>query len=79
MIDSCEEENIEMTLTICCHRVVLRYWDFVHPITDELKNILEEHGRERVNECINDGCRSGELNCLYDEEEIRGWWEITDD
>jgi len=73
----------ETTAEVCCHRVALRYWDFTSRLTDALKDELTEHGEERAQECIIDGCSSGELNCYYvdgkKEEEIRGWWEIIRD
>ena len=75
--------EFETTVEVCCHRVALRYWDFTHKLTDELREELTTHGEERAQECIIDGCSSGELNCYYvdgkKEEEIRGWWEIIRD
>lgn len=69
------------SVKVCCHRVTFRYWDFGHKLTEDLQEILTDHAEERAKECIIDGCNRGELNCLhvddnYDDEEIRGWWEI---
>ena len=66
----------ETIVEVCCHRVALHYWDFDAELTDELEATLTEEGESRAQECINDGCHSGDLNCLYNDEEIRGWWEI---
>lgn len=70
------------TINTCCHWITLRYWDFKHELTPELEETLKEHGEERARECIAQDICSGELNCLYydedsdTEEEIRGAWEI---
>ena len=75
--------EFETTVEVCCHRVAVRYWDFTHKLTDDLKETLTNEGEERAKTCIIDGCSSGELNCYYvngkREEEIRGWWEIIRD
>ena len=72
-------ESFEGTVEVCCHSVAFRYWDFDHELTDELVEVLTEEGEQRARACIVEGYHSGELNCLYDEEEIRGWWEIVTD
>jgi hypothetical protein len=74
------EKSYEKRINVCCHRVEIRYWDFEHELDDDLMRALVEEGEHRSKECIcaNNPCSSGELNCLYDEEEIRGWWEIVD-
>ena len=78
------ERSFETTVEVCAHRVAVRYWDFDAELTDELEEVLTEHGEERARECIVEGYHSGELNCLYtdaqgEQEEIRGWWEIEND
>ena len=70
-------------MEVCCHRVAVRYWNFTHKLTDELKETLTNEGEERAKTCIIDGCSSGQLCCYYvdgkKEEEIFGWWEIIRD
>lgn len=73
--------QFESSVSVCCHNVALRYWDFDAELTPELEELLSEHGESRATECIVQGIHSGDLNCLYvdddgEEEEIRGWWEI---
>ena len=70
------EKSIEFLVTVCCHDVELRYWGFESEIDEELKAALQEQGEERARECISNDIRSGELNSLYYDEEIRGWWTI---
>lgn len=65
--------------SICCHEVAIRYWDIEQDIDDELISALREEGIRRARECICDDIHSGELNCLYNDEEIRGWFEIVRD
>jgi len=74
-------KSFNTIIRVCCHHVALRYWDFDHELTEELKEILTEQGEERARECITKDCCSGELNALFVDEdgndhEIRGWWEI---
>jgi len=71
-----EENSIEFIVDVCCHEVELRYWGFKSEIDDELKTTLQEQGENRARECISNDIRAGELNSLYYDEEIRGWWEI---
>ena len=76
--------TFETTVEVCCHRVAVRYWDFDHELTDELRERLTEEGEECAKACIIDGCSSGSLNCYHvddngGEEEIHGWWEIEND
>ena len=71
--------SFEKRVQVCCHNVVVRYWDIDQPLNDELKEVLIEEGERRSKECICDGCCSGELNCLYNDEEIRGWFKIEED
>ncbi len=69
--------NYENTVEVCCHRVSIRYWNFPKRIlTDEVKSLLDDEGERRAKDCIIDGYSSGQLNCLYDETEFQGWWEI---
>ena len=74
-------QNFETTVEVCCHRVAIRYWDFEHELTDELKELLTEDGAARAKECIINDYVEGQL-CTYhvdddgNEEEIFGWWEI---
>lgn len=79
------EQSFETIVEVCCHRVQIRYWGFKTPLTDEVEQRLEEEGEQRAKQMICEGFYSGELNCLYvdddvdddgKEEEIRGWWEI---
>ncbi len=77
-------QSFETTVEVCCHRVALRYWDFTHELTDELRETLTEEGESRAKTCIIDGCHSGQLCCYHvddngSEEEIYGWWEIERD
>lgn len=76
----CSLNQAEGTVEVCCHRVNYRYWGFRTPITDELKDSLQEAAEERSQELIVEGYVSGELNHVYTtgdrDEEIRGWWEI---
>jgi len=72
--------NFETEVSVCAHRVAIRYWGFASILTPELEKYLTEEGENRSQECIVNGCREGEL-CAYweadgQEEEIRGWWEI---
>jgi hypothetical protein len=71
-----QEKSIEFLVEVCCHDVELRYWGFEAEIDEDLKAALQEQGEERAKKCISDGFSSGELNSLYNDEEIRGWWEI---
>ena len=70
-------KSFETTVEVCCHRVAIRYWGFDAKLTADLKRDLTREGRQRAKRCIIDGCHSGDLNCLYGNEEIRGWWEIV--
>lgn len=75
---------VEGTVEVCCHVVDYRYETGDLEITADLKERLEAEAEERAKHCITEGCHSGELNCLYVndegeetiEEEVRGWWEI---
>lgn len=63
---------------VCCHRILFWYDLITLKQTDELKERLTEEAESRAKACIVDGCRSGELNCLWEgETEVRGWWEIV--
>ncbi len=68
------------TIEVCCHQVIVRYWDFTRELTDELKEALANEAEERAKACIVRGCQSGELQYLRvddeNEKEIRGYWEI---
>jgi hypothetical protein len=66
------------TVNVCLHHVEYRYWGFETELSPELEELLEEAAEERAKFCINDGYHSGDLNCVYGDEEIRGWWEIKD-
>jgi hypothetical protein len=74
--------TFDTVVEVCCHRVAVRYWDFTAELTDELRAELTEEGERRAQECIIDGCRSGQLvhywhnEATGEEEEIFGWWEI---
>jgi hypothetical protein len=85
-MESTSEHEYKGELETCAHRVVFRYWGFKHPLTSELEQELTEEAESRAKACIVEGYRSGDLNCCYhtqqdgsDDEEIRGWWEITTD
>ena len=69
--------SYEKQVEVCCHIVEIRYWDIEQKMNDELIEAITEEGERRAKECISDGCCSGELNCLYNDEEIRGWFEIV--
>ena len=79
-----KEQSLETTVDVCCHRVAVRYWGFRSKLTPELEALLTEEGERRAQECIIDGCHSGQLCCYYcpedgKEEEIHGWYEIERD
>ena len=79
-----EQTSFETSVEVCCHHVAVRWWGFTSELTDELKDTLTEEGESRAQECIIDGCHSGQLCCYYvdndgKEEEIYGWWEIERD
>lgn len=82
--ETCEEEDQNKnqhsgTVVVCMHTIAYRYWGFKHEKTEDLKSRLASEAEERAKHLINEGYHSGELNCLYEEEEIRGWWEIKTD
>lgn len=62
-----------------CHYISYRFWNFKAKDTPELHEYLKESALERARECISEGYREGQLNCLWNDEEIRGWWEILKD
>jgi hypothetical protein len=65
----------EGVINVCAHRVSYWYeWDGRRVKPDVA--VLEEAAEERAKECIIDGNVSGELNCLIDDKEVRGWWDI---
>lgn len=70
------EKSFEGSAEVLLHTVAFSYWGFEHELTPELEEALREEAESRAKHCINEGYHSGELNCLYGEEEIRGWWEI---
>ncbi|MGH8897014.1 MAG: hypothetical protein ACRDZ4_08345 [Egibacteraceae bacterium] len=64
---------------VCSHRVTFWYDVGGMARTDELAETLAEEAEARAKACIIEGYHSGELNCPYDEREVRGWWEIGHD
>jgi hypothetical protein len=70
------EQSYETEQEVCCHRVAIRYWGFTAKLTRDLRRDLTREGRQRAKHLIGQGYRSGDLNCLCGDEEIRGWWEI---
>jgi len=66
----------EGTIEICAHRVSYSYWSSPVEITDEVASLLEEEAESRSKALITEGYRAGELNCLVNDHEVRGWWEI---
>lgn len=64
------------TVEVCAHTVSFSYWNSPVDITRDVEEILEEEAESRAKEMINQGCRQGELNCLVNDDEIRGWWRI---
>jgi hypothetical protein len=76
-----KEQSFETTVDVCCHRVAVRFWGFTSKLTPELEAHLTEEGEIRAQECIIDGCHSGQLVAFNPdtEEEIHGWYEIERD
>jgi len=70
------EDSFEKIINVCCHSVIIRFWDIEQDLNDDLIKALEEEGESRARDCISRDYSGGELNCLYLDEEIRGWWEI---
>jgi len=63
-------------VNVCCHWVELRYWGFEEELTDEMEESLREQGEDHAKESIIEGYHGGELNSLWDDNEIGGWWNI---
>ena len=45
-------------------------------LTETMKARLDKEAKSRSKEMIIQGYHSGELNCLWKNKEIRGWWKI---
>jgi hypothetical protein len=69
--------SVEGEVSVCAHRVSYRYEVGVRDVDEVMKETLEEEAESRAKHCITDGCVEGELNCVYNDEEVRGWWEIV--
>jgi len=55
----------------------VRFWyKGEEPITDEIKEIMNEEAESRAKDMIIEDYTSGELNLENDEYSFRGWWEI---
>jgi len=68
----------EGTVHVCAHNVSFWYRGPA-PITEELKERLNNEAEERARECINEECVQGELHYMTpDNKEIQysGWWKI---
>lgn len=71
--------QLDGELSICCHRVIYRWWrgKGPWPCTPLLKSRLEEAAEERATQCIHDGCGSGQLvHAENGGHTFIGWWEI---
>ena len=69
--------EINGNINVCCHNVFYTYDIGRLKNTEELREQLAEVAEERAKECISNGYREGELNCVWKgEQEIRGWWKI---
>ena len=64
------------TVEVCCHTVKFWYDIGRRKLTDELKERLTEEAESRAKDRINADYHSGDLNCLYNDAEISGWWGI---
>jgi len=78
MTTATKERKFNGTVSVCAHQVAFRYWEIGRELTADLEVRLTSEAEERAQDCIIEGYREGELNCLDPEsqEEIRGWWEI---
>lgn len=79
MAETKKRRTYSGVVTVCLHRVSFWYDIEGVRLTKTLKEVLTEEAEERAKHCINEGYHSGELNCLYRDEEIRGWWSIQGD
>jgi len=69
------EYEYENRCRVCAHDV--RFWyKGEEPITDEIKEIMNEEAESRAKDMIIEDYTSGELNLENDEYSFRGWWEI---
>lgn len=81
-LERVSEPVCEGEVSVCAHRVSYSYRIGKRELTDQLRELLEEHAEERAKACIIEGYVEGELNCWVqgeedeDGEEVRGWWQI---
>jgi hypothetical protein len=68
----------EATVEVCGHTVSFWYDLGQQELAYELQAELKEAAERRARELICEDYHSGELNCAYGDEAIRGWWEIED-
>ncbi len=74
------KQEFKTEISVCSHRVIIRYWDFDSIVTPSMEKFLTEEGENMAMDRIIDGYTAGDL-CAYwladcQEEEIHGWWEI---
>ena len=75
-----EGNGYENEIEVCTYRVNYRYDLEELELTDELQGRLDAEAEKRAKACIIiDGTTSGELNCVVDDRELRGWWRIIRD
>ncbi|MGA2063272.1 MAG: hypothetical protein ABSG67_22605 [Thermoguttaceae bacterium] len=67
------------TVEVC--RQSVSFWYDIEEIelTEECKEKMTEEAEERAKELITEEYWCGELNCGWDDQEIRGWWQIGHD
>jgi len=68
--------TIEGVASICAHRITWNYEVEDLQVTPAMQKALENEAEERAKTMIIEGFTSGELNCVWNEHEIRGWWQI---
>lgn len=68
--------TFEDTLEACGHTIAFWYDIGKRELTDDLKERLTEEAEQRTRAMISEDYRSGELNCCFEDGEVRGWWNI---
>jgi hypothetical protein len=76
-VSTATEPEYSGRVEACCHQVDFRYWPVQADSDSELAVALTEEAESRAKAMISEGYHSGELNCLYEGVEYRGWWEIS--
>lgn len=71
-----ENARFEGIIEVCFHRISFWFDIPAGEVDDSIQEALEVEAESRAKSQIVEGYHSGELNCLYCNEEISGWWEI---